>query len=150
MNKPTYIPLLRILCWIAIGFFLSVSSASAQQGFVIGNKGIPQDTLSPNDAEQIFLGRKTRWSDNQAIHFVVMKGGDVHEKFVKSFLSKTPSQFQAFWKMRIFTGQGRAPLSFDKPEDILDYVSSTPGAIGYIPASLPRENVKVVATLPAN
>jgi ABC-type phosphate transport system substrate-binding protein len=150
MNLSLNATLAQFFFWVTVSIILSVPAAAAQEGFVIGHQAISQDNLSPNDVEQIFLGRKTRWSDNQDIHFVVMKGGDVHEKFVKSYLSKTPSQFQAFWKMRIFTGQGRAPLSFDKPEDILDYVSSTPGAIGYIPASLPRENVKVVATLPAN
>lgn len=150
MNAQRHISLMQIVCWVAIVFFLGVSVASAQEAFVIGNQTISQDTLSPNDIEQIFLGRKTRWSDDQDIRFVVLKGGDVHERFVKSYLSKTPSQFQAFWKMKIFTGQGKAPLSFDKPEDILAYVSSTPGAIGYIPANLPHDNVKVVATLSAN
>jgi hypothetical protein len=73
-----------------------------------------------------------------------MKSGDVHNEFLKKIADKTPSQYEAFWKKLIFSGQGKAPVSFNTPEEILSYVAATPGAISYVPPNLSQENVKVV------
>jgi hypothetical protein len=74
-----------------------------------------------------------------------MKSGDVHNEFLKKIADKTPSQYEAFWKKLIFSGQGKAPVSFNTPEEILSYVAATPGAISYVPPNLSRENVKVIS-----
>jgi hypothetical protein len=73
-----------------------------------------------------------------------MKSGDIHNEFLKKMLDKTPSQYEAFWKKLIFSGQGKAPVSFNTPEEILSYVAATPGAISYVPPNLSHENIKVV------
>ena len=123
---------------------LSVSAVLAEDILIICNKNVSQDALSRDELQQIFLGRKTRWSDDQNIRFAVMKSGDIHQDFLKKMLDKTSSQYEAFWKKLIFSGQGKAPVSFATSEEILAYVAATPGAISYVPPNVSQENVKVV------
>lgn len=126
-------------------FFMAASAVSARPDVVlICNKTVAQDNLETRDIQQIYLGRKTRWSDNQKIQFVTMKEGSAHSEFLSDYISKTPSQYSVFWKKMIFTGQGKPPLAFDTPEEVVEYVSQTPGAIGYVPAGIPIGEVKVV------
>ncbi|MEZ4528297.1 MAG: substrate-binding domain-containing protein [Desulfobacterales bacterium] len=147
MNSKKYGQMLLLACALML---MAVPSISGQQALVICNSSVPHDSLSSSDIQQIFLGRKTRWSDNQKISFVLIKEGDVHAEFLKTYLSRTPSQYQAFWRKMVFTGQSGLPTSFNTPEEVIKYVAGTPGAIGYVPAGLPHDKVKVVATIPAN
>ena len=142
MNRNVYVKYL----FLAV-FMISISTAaisSAQDILIICNKNVSQDALSRDELQQIFLGRKTRWSDDQKISFAVMKSGDIHNEFLKKMVDKTPSQYEAFWKKLIFSGQGKAPVSFNTPEEILAYVAATPGAVSYVPSDLLQENVKVI------
>lgn len=141
--------IVRVLAFVIILVSMTAPAVPAQQALVICNKGVPQDTLSANDIQQIFLGRKTLWPDNRNIHFVVMKEGETHAEFLKDYVTKTPSQYQVFWKKMIFTGQAKAPVTVDTPEEVLTYVANTPGAIGYVPSGLGHDQVKVIS-VPAN
>lgn len=125
--------------------FLSTACPAASEVVLICNKDVPDAALSRDDVQQIFLGRKTRWSDGGKITFGVLKGGDVHEAFLRTFLSKTDSQFAMFWKKMVFTGKGRLPASFDTPEDLRDYVAATPGAVGYVPIGVADGSVNALS-----
>lgn len=127
--------------------FLSTACPAASEVVLICNKDVPDAALSRDDVQQIFLGRKTRWSDGSKITFGVLKGGDVHDAFLRTYLNKTESQFTMFWKKMVFTGKGRLPESFETPEALRDYVVATPGAVGYIPVDLSTDSIK---TLPVN
>ncbi len=134
----------KSLFFIAFIIFISADAVSAEDILIICNKNVSQDVMSRDEVQQIFLGRKTRWTDDQKISFAVMKSGDIHQEFLKKMLDKTPSQYEAFWKKLIFSGQGKAPVSFNTPEEILSYVAATPGAVSYVPPNLSYETIKVV------
>jgi len=125
-------------------FFLPYSSALAEDSVVICNKSVADNELSKKDMEDIFLGKKTRWSDNQKITFVILKGGEAHISFLSRYVDKTESQFIMYWKKMVFTGEGRLPKAFDTPEELLKYVSETSGAIGYVPANAASDRVKTL------
>lgn len=142
--------IIRTLIFASLVMGITAPVVPAQQTLVICNKSVSQDTLNSTDIQQIFLGRKTRWPDDQNVNFVVMKEGEVHTEFLRDYVAKTPSQYQIFWKKMIFTGQAKAPITVDSPEEVLGYVSSTPGAIGYVPSDIKHDQVKVISTVPTN
>lgn len=98
---------------------------------IIGSKNIPESSLSKTDVQNIFLGKKTK-VDSTKISFVILKEGDIHEGFLKEYLSRTPSQYDKYWKKMIFTGQGKAPKVFKTEEELVEYIKTTEGVIGYI------------------
>ena len=98
---------------------------------IIGNKNIPESSLSKTDIQNIFLGKKTKLGSTK-ITFVILKSGEVHESFLKEYLSRTSAQYKKYWKKIVFTGKGKAPKAFKSEETLVEHVKNTEGTIGYI------------------
>ena len=138
---------------ILLGFFVAaltvglISGLNAATGevLVIANKTVATDTLSLDEVKNIFLGKKTKWSDGKKVHFVTRKKSEVHKIFLKKYVSKTTSQFRNYWKKQVFTGKGRSPKVFKNDAEMISFVASTEGAIGYISAGSSTDTVKVIA-----
>jgi ABC-type phosphate transport system substrate-binding protein len=94
----------------------------------------------------IFLGKKTKWDNGQQIVIVTLKDSETHKNFLKKYIAKTATQFKSYWKKQVFTGKGSVPKSFEKEEDLLDFVAGTEGAIGYVSSGLNTDAVKTITT----
>jgi ABC-type phosphate transport system substrate-binding protein len=101
---------------------------------VIANNTVPETPISTTDIQNIFLGKKTK-VEGTKVTFVILQSGEVHEQFLKTFLSRTPDQYIKYWKKMVFTGKGKSPKAFETEEDMVAYVESTEGAIGYVSPS---------------
>lgn len=110
---------------------------------VIVNPSVPESTLSAKEIKDIYLGKKTSWGNGSKINFVVLNG-DTHDTFLSTFVKKTAAQFNTFWKKQVFTGKGSPPQAFDSNQAMIDFVSRTPGAIGYVSGSADVSNVKTI------
>jgi ABC-type phosphate transport system substrate-binding protein len=112
---------------------------------VIAHTSVPVDMLSQKEVRRIFLGRKTTWENKTTIRFATLKQGTVHEAFLRRYVKKTPRQFNNYWKKLIFTGKARASPTFDTPEDLIQYVAKTQGALGYAPSENVGADVRIVS-----
>lgn len=142
------IPVLIALAFIGIAASgpseLFASSGSAGEVIVICNDSVTASSLSKDDIQEIFLGRKTRWDDGQKITLAILKEGPTNDLFLNEYVEKTPSQFLNYWKKQAFTGRGRVPDTFSTPEELADFVKKTPGAIGYIPPNAYQNQFKSI------
>ncbi|QEP42183.1 hypothetical protein D5085_02935 [Ectothiorhodospiraceae bacterium BW-2] len=112
---------------------------------VIAHSGVADSALSGQDVKNIFLGKKSRWSNNESIQFAIADTNlPFHEDFLKNYLQRNANQFTLHWRKAVFTGTGAEPKKFDDATALLDFVRSTPGAISYIDNSLPHDGVKVL------
>ncbi|MBC8085956.1 MAG: phosphate ABC transporter substrate-binding protein, partial [Phycisphaerae bacterium] len=50
-----------------------------------------------------------------------------------------------YWQQQIFSGKDVPPASKHTDEDVINFVKSTPGGIGYVSASSAAAGVKVIA-----
>ncbi len=112
-------------------FFITTVSSYADI-LIVCNSRVVDTTLSKNDIKDIFLGKKTKWSDKTKVHFATLNDEDVHKLFLKKYIKKTASQYRNYWKQLIFTGKGKAPKKFDSVEKMLKHIAVTDGSIGYI------------------
>lgn len=113
---------------------------------IIVNKNLPETSITKTDVKRIFLGRKQKWTNESPIRPVMLKGGPVHEKFLSDYIEKTLQAFSIFWKREIVSGTGLPPISFDSEAEVIHYVSTTNGAIGYISSDTPSTGVKIIST----
>lgn len=74
-----------------------------------------------------------------------MKPGEVSDGFMTEYIGKADSAFRAGWRSLVFSGQASMPKSVDSDSAMVEYVSKTAGAIGYIGKSSPHEGVKTLA-----
>jgi ABC-type phosphate transport system substrate-binding protein len=110
---------------------------------IIANTGISAEVLvSGEELKAIFLGKKTS-IDQCTVVIAIQKDGEVHKSFLKKYIDKTPSQYKMYWKQRVFSGAGHFPKTFQTEKSLIDYVSRTKGAIGYISSRKKVETDKV-------
>jgi ABC-type phosphate transport system substrate-binding protein len=99
------------------------------------------------DAEQvakIFMGQTKTFSGGAEATPVDLKEGPVREDFGNKILKKNPSQLKALWARQIFTGGAKPPRELASEDEVLKFVASTPGAIGYVDSGKANSSVKVV------
>lgn len=56
----------------------------------------------------------------------------LRERFLHSFLNQDDEKYTAYWTVRRYIGKGTPPRELDDSKAVVEFVRSTPGAIGYI------------------
>ncbi len=136
--------MIMFLCVTLISLCVFADVAGADL-LVIVNDGVTETELDRVTLQAIFLGKRTQWETGASIVPVNLKKGPAHQEFLKVIVKRTPAQYKSFWKRAIFTGTGMPPKSFATEEEIVEFVRTSQGAVGYIDASTPREGVKVLS-----
>jgi ABC-type phosphate transport system substrate-binding protein len=137
---------LGVFLFLAIaGMALSFPGPSLASDLVmIGNRSVPVSELSQEDIQNIYLGKKKNWDNGMKIMVATLVDGAVTDKFLKDYVKKNSNTFDTYWKKQIFTGGGKPPVKFDKEKDLVEYVSSNKGALGYVSSQSVSENVKII------
>ena len=140
MNKARFLILL-------LGSLGSWSAAGAQDVVLVANSDVKISKISDADVRAIFMGTKTRFADGSHAVPVTLKGGPVHEVFLKNHVGETSEEFRSQWRKVVFTGQGAMPKAFDSESNLVEYVAATPGAIGYVSRISAQSGVKLLAAV---
>ncbi|MBI9016086.1 MAG: hypothetical protein JEZ07_02380 [Phycisphaerae bacterium] len=107
---------------------------------IIVNNDVAKEVVTYNDMKNMFLNKRIKWSNGKAVVPMVLKSGEIHEKFLKQYVSKTRAQYLSYWKKLIFTGKAKMPKTFTNESELLKYVAKTPGAIGYVSAATAKDS----------
>ena len=130
--------------FIAAIFCISLGSASAEQLRIIANRSVPVATLDAGTVKKIYLGKLKVWDNGMKVVFVKLGDGPSTDAFLRSYVKKNASSFKRYWKKKVFTGGGNAPKVFEKERDLVAYVETTKGAIGYVSSKAQTEQVKIL------
>jgi len=140
---------IRTIMMVLVGFVLFSLPAGvpvlAEELVIIANDSVVVDRLGRGTISDIYLGNKTRWDNGAAIRVVMLKRGGAHETFVRDIVGVTPAQLKKLWKKAIFTGTGTPPKVLQTEADLVAFVAGTRGAVGYVNASTPHGEVKVIS-----
>ena len=131
-----------ILALILAGCSLLLSNANAVQ--VVASPDISDSNLTSSDVENLFLGKKMSLPGGQKVKVVTLKSGDTHDSFLSAYVSKSSSQFSAYWKRKIVDGTGIPPKSFASEQELIDYIKSNNNVIGYASDGSATEGTKII------
>lgn len=127
-----------------LGLALCGVTAARAQMIVIANSSVKTSEVSADELKDVFNGDKSSLKDGSKVTPVTLKGGPAHEAFLKECVGKSDAAFRSSWRSLVFSGQGSMPKTVDSDAAMVDYVASTPGAIGYIGKESPHDRVKVL------
>jgi len=133
-----------------LGFLLAgLSSGAVAEVIVIGHESWgTTDVFDKNMMSRIYTGRIVQVA-GMSVQPVNMKTGDVTRAvFIKDILRQSDDDYVAYWIVRRAIGKGAPPVEMNTVQEMIDFVRSTPGAIGYIDASQLRPGIKTLLTLP--
>ncbi len=110
---------------------LAAAGARAADGVVvIGHPSVKR--LDGQTVARIYTGRVIE-VDGVAVTAVnAIRGSAVRDRFLQVFLNQDEDKYTAYWTVRRYIGKGASPRELSKASDIIHFVTTTPGAIGYI------------------
>ena len=101
--------------------------------YVVVNQKNPVSKISTAQLAKIYKGTLLLWPDGQRITPVEVSDTlPLAEEFSMKILKMRVEMKQKMWVQKIYSGQGTPPVHFKEETDILSFVASEPGAIGYI------------------
>ncbi len=127
----------------------AIYSAAYAEVLIIANKDVPETTLSQQEIQEIFLGKRVQWIDNSRIRFVTVGEPEVHSMFLKQYVKLSDSDWKIYWKRMVFTGRGLPPQTISTEAEVIDFVAKTKGAVGYVssdglPITPEKDTVKII------
>ncbi|MBI5197814.1 MAG: substrate-binding domain-containing protein [Nitrospirae bacterium] len=119
--------------------------------YVVVNKKNPINKISTAQLAKIYKGTLLLWPDGKRIAPVeVSETLPLAEEFSEKILKMGLEMKQKMWVHIIYSGQGAPPVHVKDETDILSFVASEPGAIGYVrKGTVPEpfvDSVKVIPT----
>jgi len=139
----------RVLSSVVLIAALALSAASSpasNAGFrVIVHHEVKGARIARGTLTSIFLKQVPRWGDGTPIFPIDQSvRSDVRRTFSGEVLNQGVAEVQLYWQRKMLNGVVPPPVK-TSDEDVVNYVSSTPGAIGYVSASVAiPDSVKAV------
>jgi hypothetical protein len=109
------------------------------------------DTPSLNEAtlQRVYLGKVVEVDGRPIIPVNLPKGNVLRRTFMEQVLTNDDEKFIAYWTVRRYIGQGTPPREFPTVEQQLEFVRTTPGAVGYADESVNvKQGLKVLLKKP--
>ena len=144
--SPVRVALKKVL-FIFLVLCFSVQSAQPQKNtfVVIAHPSVAIEQLNLFQLRKIFSMKQTNWPGGQGVKvFVLNSKSTIHLNFCKSLLKMFPYQLDQIWNKLTYSGLGDPPVTVDSMEEMLERVSQTPGAIGYLNADIPPKDVVTI------
>jgi hypothetical protein len=132
----------RLVTMLFLAAAIAAAPVSAADVQVIAHTSVAGD-LSAADVKEIFLGAKDSVGGTAVVP-VLASAGPTHEAFLKAYVGKSDQALRNHFKSLVFTGKGAMPKSFASDAEVVKYVASTRGAIGYVSGGAELAGVKKV------
>jgi ABC-type phosphate transport system substrate-binding protein len=131
-----------------IALLLLAASAVAEPArtyVVIVHPSCPETGVSRKALGEVFLRRTTRWVDDTQIRPVDLEpDSPVRGRFSQEILARSVSAVRSYWQQRIFSGQGLPPPELAGNDQVVGYVATHAGAIGYVAAGTRLTGVRAL------
>lgn len=121
------------------------AAASAAEFKIVANNATQVSSLSRDELKAIFMKRNGRWKDGVDIAPVDQPpSSPTRVSFTEAVHGKPVAAIESFWQQQIFSGRQVPPVTKASDDEVLAYVKTTPGAIGYVSNGTATGGVKVI------
>jgi ABC-type phosphate transport system substrate-binding protein len=141
----------RLILLPTILALAAIAQPVAAQGFVLVTNGAnPAASLSKQQAASIFLKKAAKWPSGLAAAPIDQgKQSKIRDTFARAVHGKAASALDAYWQQQIFSGGDVPPPEKGSDADVLEFVRSNKGALGYVSAGAALgADVKAVTIAP--
>ena len=116
---------------------------------VIVDTANPLQELSRDQVASYFLKRRATWPNGTMVHPVDLPpDSPARRAFAREVLRRAPQDISAYWIQEIFAGRSEPPEIKNTDTAVISYVSTTPGAIGYVSTIPASSTVRVLTISP--
>jgi ABC-type phosphate transport system substrate-binding protein len=116
---------------LLVALTLAAGDASAAGGVVvIGDARLAR--LDAPTLEKIYLGRVIEVDGIRVTAVNASSGSSIRNRFLQTYIRRDDDSYTGYWSVRRYSGLGVPPRELSGSTEVIDFVKSTPGAIGYI------------------
>lgn len=123
------IRLILFLCGMCLVQFVN----GADDIVVIGHPGLPR--TDQGTLQRLYTGRVVSVSEEPALPLNLAPGDPTRRSFLETILGQSEEQYTGYWLVRRYVGKGAPPQEVTSVDELIRRVGTTPGAVGYVPAS---------------
>jgi ABC-type phosphate transport system substrate-binding protein len=130
------------VAWLSIG----PRDATAADFKVVVHTSNPTASLGAAQLGRLFLKKDTRWESGETVEPVDQSAkSTVRTAFSADVHHKDVGSIKSYWQQQIFSGRGTPPPEMSSAAEVVAFVRSHAGAIGYVSsAAAVGDGVKVV------
>ena len=122
-----------------------VSLAQSGAFKVVVNGSNPVTSLSKDELSKLFMKKTSTWADGRKVVPVdLAEGSSARTGFSESVHGKSVQAVKAYWQQMIFSGRQVPPSEKASPREVVAFVETNPGAVGYVPSGTEVGKCKVV------
>lgn len=118
---------------VALAALLLPAGIRAQSYQVVVNAANPVAEMTKDDVSNVFLKKSRKFPDGgEAVAVDQDASAAVRETFSKAVHGRSASAIESHWQQQIFSGKDVPPEKKGSDAEVLDFIRSNPGAIGYV------------------
>lgn len=107
------------------------ASAYARELVIIANKDYPLNSISASVVKNIYLGEKTS-EGGVKIKPMEQRDEAIKKRFIEKIMGSSVDGYKAYWIKKFFQEGVTPPTAKGTPSEIIQAISQTSGAIGYV------------------
>jgi len=128
---------------VSVAVSLAFAQAHAGEIVVIGNSNVPK--MDAVTIQKVFTGKFISVSGVNVTPVGVKPGMAARNRFLQDYLNQDEEKYTAYWTVRRYIGKGAPPVELAGAAEVISFVQSTPGAVGYIDEAELKPGVNVIA-----
>jgi len=122
--------------------------AEEKMAIIVSQTTFIKDTLSTEELANIYRRKKLFWEDGVPIVPLNLPVTySLRRSFSHTVLGEMPEEMDAYWSTQYFHGIS-PPYVLASEQAVVEFVVTTPGAIGYVSATAINSHVHVLLYLP--
>ncbi len=135
----------KLFITVVLLLIVGVSELAAQSFKVIVNEANTTESISKKALSDIFLKKKTKWDDgSEATPIDLGIRSGTRAAFSLEVHGQSIGSIRSYWQQAAFSGAATPPLERSSDADVIAFVKSYPGAIGYVSEASDVSGVKVL------
>src|SRR5262245_15789103 len=144
-RSTSWLPLVAV---IALGSRVTAADNAARTGpayQIIVNPANHIDSIERGFLSDVYLKKVATWHNDWTVRPVQLsRRFPLRDQFTREVLKKSPTQLRSYWNRQIFSGKGVPPPDLESEDDVIRYVLSNKGAIGYLAAGVNPRGARVI------
>jgi len=117
---------------VATALALGSANVKSAAGSVVVVANPDTPPLNQATLQRIYRGMVVEVDGRPVVPVNLAKGNVIRIQFMKEVLRQDDDKFIDYWTVRRYVGKGTPPREFDTVEQALEFLRSTPDAIGYV------------------
>jgi ABC-type phosphate transport system substrate-binding protein len=137
------------LAFVFAALCATAGAAAAGDGFkVVVNKDNPAKGLAKAKVALMFMKMTTKWESGTTVEPVDLPAASaVRAAFTTAVHKRDVDTIKTAWQRAVFAGRGEPPPEKATDEEVIAYVASHPGGIGYVSETAASDKVKTLDIL---